>query len=77
MGILSLENFTPGTRVVTNFFLPGMTEKISSKALVVNSNQKICNLYYHSVRFDNINKADQEAIMDFVHENKQLLKNPA
>lgn len=77
MGILSLENFAPGTQVITSFFLPGTAKRISTKAIVVNSNQKVCNLNYYSVRFENIDKLDREAIADFVHGNKQLLKNPA
>lgn len=77
MGILSLEQFVPGTQIEASFFLPGTARKFSSRAQVLNSNHSVYNLYYHSIRFDTMSAADREAIRLFVQDNRELLKNPA
>jgi c-di-GMP-binding flagellar brake protein YcgR len=68
MGVISLDNFEKGTRLFSNFNIPGTTQKINPRVSVLNSKNTKYNLYYHSLCFDSISTADREAIHQYIQE---------
>lgn len=68
MGVVSLDSFEKGTRLFSNFIIPGTVQKINPKVSVLNSKNTKYNLYYHSLCFDSISTADREAIHQYIQE---------
>jgi c-di-GMP-binding flagellar brake protein YcgR len=68
MGVISLDNFDQGTRLFSNFVIPGTSKKLNPKVSVLNSKHTIHNLYYHSLCFDSISAADRDAIHQYIQE---------
>lgn len=68
MGIISLDSFEKGTRLSSNFMIPGTSKKINSGVSVLNSQNTIHNLYYHSLCFDSISTTDRDAIHQYIRE---------
>ena len=68
MGIISLDSFEKGTRLYSNFVIPGTSKKLNPKVSVLNSINTIHNLYYHSLCFDSISIADRDAIHQYIRE---------
>lgn len=72
MGIISLDSFEKGTRLFSNFEIPGTSKKINPRVSVLNSKNTIHNLYYHSLCFDSISAADRDAIHQYIQEIEPL-----
>jgi c-di-GMP-binding flagellar brake protein YcgR len=68
MGVISLDSFEKGTRLYSNFVIPGTDQKLNPKVSVLNSKNTMHNLYYHSLCFDSISAADRDAIHQYIQE---------
>jgi hypothetical protein len=75
MGVISLDNFEKGTRLYSNFFIPGTITKVSPKASVLNSKNTVHNIYYHSMCFDSLSTTDREAINQYIQEIEPVRVN--
>jgi hypothetical protein len=75
MGIISLDSFNKGTRLQSNFFIPGTVTKVSTKSAVLNSKNTVHNLYYHSLCFDGLSATDREAINRYIREIEPVKAN--
>jgi c-di-GMP-binding flagellar brake protein YcgR len=68
MGVISLDSFAKGTRLFSNFMIPGTAQKINPEVSVVSSKNTMHNLYYHSLCFDSISTTDRDAIHQYIQE---------
>lgn len=75
MGIISLDSFEKGTRLFSNFVIPGTAQKLNPKVSVLNSKNTMHNLYYHSLCFDSISAADRDAIHQYIQEIEPVKSN--
>jgi hypothetical protein len=69
IGIISLEQFEPGSKVTHSFSLTGAAGKITSQATLMHSEKGVYNLYYHGFKFENLTEKQSQAIERYMLAN--------
>ncbi|MGE5581888.1 MAG: PilZ domain-containing protein [Bacillota bacterium] len=72
MGVISLDNFNPGEKVISSFYL--IPDQISPKASLVHTQKGDCNLYYYGFKFDSLTENESQAIDRYLRENNHLIQ---
>lgn len=69
IGVISLDNFQPGTKLTISFVLPGSIDRINTGASIIRNQPSMGLLKYYACTFENINSDDCQKITRFIKEN--------